>query len=227
MFVSSIEWPLWGKILIGWGWRTACRTAEKTKKPSSHIHGTKAVASAIPPKLAQNVPARFPRHHAYPMDNGWDPVGIYWDDRLFKPPSEGHSPSRSPPRSHHPGLSWGSLCKVTLLPHRFVCLVIGTHYRLLERLCQEKMRKNFCGIFGNRKKEQEKGAAPSLSSLFHMAQREGFEPSCGCPQTDFEFCRPLTKPPKLQAFSGTIIHSKMPVFQEFFKKILVFTGKSV
>ena len=23
--------------------------------------------------------ARFPRHHAYPMDNGGDPVGTYWD----------------------------------------------------------------------------------------------------------------------------------------------------
>ena len=23
--------------------------------------------------------ARFPRHHAYPMDNGWDPVDIYLD----------------------------------------------------------------------------------------------------------------------------------------------------
>ena len=51
----------------------------KQKEPPSLYYGTKAPASAIPPKLTYKMSARFPRHHAYPMDNGWDPVGIYLD----------------------------------------------------------------------------------------------------------------------------------------------------
>ena len=44
--------------------------------------------------------ARLTRHHACPMDNGWDPVGIYLDRSWkgpFKPPSKVHSPGRAPP----------------------------------------------------------------------------------------------------------------------------------
>ena len=41
---------------------------------------------------------RFTRHHACPMDNGWDPVGIYLA-KPFKPPSEVHSPTA--PRPDH------------------------------------------------------------------------------------------------------------------------------
>lgn len=43
--------------------------------------------------------ARFTRHHACPMDNGWVPVGIYLalPEGPFKPPSKVHSLSRAPP----------------------------------------------------------------------------------------------------------------------------------
>lgn len=65
--------------------------------------------------------ARFTRHHACPMDNGWVPVGIYLGSHPgppFKPPSKVHSPGRAPPRSHHPGLSLG-------LPHRLLLFLKG------------------------------------------------------------------------------------------------------
>ena len=42
--------------------------------------------------------ARFTRHHACPMDNGWVPVGIYLA-KPFKPPSKVHSPTA--PRPDH------------------------------------------------------------------------------------------------------------------------------
>ena len=43
--------------------------------------------------------ARFTRHHACPMDNGWVPVGIYWERIAppFKPPSKVHSLGCTPP----------------------------------------------------------------------------------------------------------------------------------
>ena len=37
----------------------------------------KSHTPAIPPKLTLKTSARFTRHHACPMDNGWVPVGIY------------------------------------------------------------------------------------------------------------------------------------------------------
>lgn len=72
--------------------------------------------------------ARFTRHHACPMDNGWVPVGIYLGFQFgppFKPPSKVHSPGRAPPRSHHPGLSLG-------LPHRLLLFLKGL--RLIDLL---------------------------------------------------------------------------------------------
>jgi len=32
----------------------------------------------------------------------------------------------------------------------------------------------------------KKTAPPPMVEVLFLAQREGFEPSCGCPQTDFE-----------------------------------------
>lgn len=41
-----------------------------------------------------------------PMDNGWEPVGIYWELLPFKPPSKVHSTAASCP-THSTGGSLG------------------------------------------------------------------------------------------------------------------------
>ena len=91
------------------------------KKTAPYPLWDKSCTPAIPPKLPFQTSARFTRHHACPMDNGWVPVGIYLVSRPgppFKPPSKVHSPGRAPPRSHHPGLSSG-------LPHRLLLFLTG------------------------------------------------------------------------------------------------------
>ena len=40
-----------------------------------------------------------------PMDNGWEPVGIYCGSPRFKPPSKVHSLRSCQPQSHHLRLS--------------------------------------------------------------------------------------------------------------------------
>ena len=86
------------------------------KKTAPYPPWDKSCTPAIPPKLTFQTSARFTRHHACPMDNGWVPVGIYLVSR--KPPSKVHSLGRAPPRSHHPGLSSG-------LPHRLLLFLTG------------------------------------------------------------------------------------------------------
>ena len=47
------------------------------KKTAPYPPWDKSCTPAIPPKLTFQTSARFTRHHACPMDNGWVPVGIY------------------------------------------------------------------------------------------------------------------------------------------------------
>jgi len=47
------------------------------------------------------------------------------------------------------------------------------------------------------------------------AQREGFEPPCGCPQTDFEFFMVLFPAVRQSTFSVRFIPLKAQVFQGF------------
>ena len=62
--------------------------------------------------------AHFMRHHAYPMDNGWDPVGIYLVSRSSRPRKAIHS------AVPHPALTIQDSLKVhlpaTFLSHRFL-----------------------------------------------------------------------------------------------------------
>ncbi len=39
---------------------------------------------------------RFTRHHAFPMDNGWGPVGIYLVSRSSRPQKSIHSAAPRP-----------------------------------------------------------------------------------------------------------------------------------
>ena len=65
--------------------------------------------------------ARFMRHHARPMDNGWEPVGIYLVSRSSRPRKAIHS---AVPRS---ALTIQNSLKVpppvTSLSHRFYFLM--------------------------------------------------------------------------------------------------------
>ena len=81
----------------------------------------KSSASAIPPKLTPN-DAHSLTHTIIcaPSDNGWGTRQSLLG-RPFGLPSEVHSPSCSPPRSHRPGLSEGS-------PHWILLSVNGLLY---------------------------------------------------------------------------------------------------
>ena len=72
------------------------------KKRSCPFHGTKAKASAIPPKLtfpAGKCPLATRTIIRAPMDNGWGPVSPYLETFRSKPPSEAHSLTVSHPDS--------------------------------------------------------------------------------------------------------------------------------
>ena len=56
------------------------------KKTAPYPTWDKSCTPAIPPKLTSwKTSARFTRHHACPMDNGWVPVGIYLVSRSSRP----------------------------------------------------------------------------------------------------------------------------------------------
>lgn len=55
------------------------------KKTAPYPTWDKSCTPAIPPKLTLNMSARFTRHHACPMGNGWVPVGIYLVSRSSRP----------------------------------------------------------------------------------------------------------------------------------------------
>lgn len=72
------------------------------KKRSCPFHGTKAKASAIPPKLTfptGKCPLATRTIIRAPMDNGWGPVSPYLETFRSKPPSEAHSLTVSHPDS--------------------------------------------------------------------------------------------------------------------------------
>ncbi len=96
----------------------------KANKKAFAPHGTKAAASAIPPKLTLKtstrlrVPSYAPR-----WITGGKPVGLYLAKAVR---SALRSPfaSRSPPRSHHRGLSEGLPCRLLLSVTGLCCLVV-------------------------------------------------------------------------------------------------------
>ena len=66
------------------------------KKTAPYPPWDKSCTPAIPPKLTFQTSARFTRHHACPMDNGWVPVGIYLVSRSSRPRKSIHSAAPRP-----------------------------------------------------------------------------------------------------------------------------------
>ena len=94
------------------------------KKTAPHPTWDKSCTPAIPPKLTfWKTSARFTRHHACPMDNGWVPVGIYLgrpvQAALESPFTQPRPVLIPPPRT----LLWFA-APVTTLSHRFGCCFV-------------------------------------------------------------------------------------------------------
>ena len=115
--------------------RTAARERlSETKKRSCPTHGTKAKASAIPPKLT--FPAKCPLATRTiiraPMDNGWGPVSPYLESsvRIFrsKPPSEAHSPAALRPVSTLRDSLWPDVRQLLFFFTGFSCITLLVLY---------------------------------------------------------------------------------------------------
>ena len=94
------------------------------KKTAPHPTWDKSCTPAIPPKLTfWKTSARFTRHHACPMDNGWVPVGIYLGrpvQAALESPFTQPRPVLIPP----PRTLLRFAAPVTTLSHRFGCCLI-------------------------------------------------------------------------------------------------------
>ena len=115
--------------------RTAARERlSETKKRFCPTHGTKAKASAIPPKLT--FPAKCPLATRTiiraPMDNGWGPVSPYLESsvRIFrsKPPSEAHSPAALRPVSTLRDSLWPDVRQLLFFFTGFSCITLLVLY---------------------------------------------------------------------------------------------------
>ena len=94
------------------------------KKTAPYPTWDKSCTPAIPPKLTlKNVRSLTRTIIRAPVDNGWVPVGPYLAQAVrsaLRSPFAG----RSPPRSHHRGLSEGLPRRVLLSVTGLVCLVV-------------------------------------------------------------------------------------------------------
>lgn len=110
-------------------------------------YGTKAAASAIPPKLTLlNVHSLTRTIIRAPMDNGWDArrslLGISAVRSALRSPFAG----RSPPRFHHRGLSEGLPRRVLLSVTGFRCLIAVAYYTQERGICQPSFQRKFCHV---------------------------------------------------------------------------------
>ena len=93
------------------------------KKTAPYPTWDKSCTPAIPPKLTSwKTSARFTRHHACPMDNGWGPVGIYLVSRSSRPRK-----SIRPAAPRLDPTTQGSLkaCRTGYYSFSQVCLLFG------------------------------------------------------------------------------------------------------
>lgn len=114
--MGPCRWPgLVGAVSRG------CRFIWSNKKTAPYPTWDKSCTPAIPPKLTfWKTSARFTRHHACPMDNGWVPVGIYLDcsvQAALESPFTRPRPALIPP----PKALFRFALPATTLSHRFVC----------------------------------------------------------------------------------------------------------
>lgn len=94
------------------------------KKTAPYPSWDKSCTPAIPPKLTFQTSARFTRHHACPMDNGWVPVGIYLVSRSSRPRKPIHSAAPRPDLTTRDSLK---VCRTGYYSFSQVscCLVVG------------------------------------------------------------------------------------------------------
>ena len=124
----------------------------KQKSPCP-THGTKAIASAIPPKLTLKtstrlrVPSYAPR-----WITGGKPVGLYLAFSAVRSALRSPFASRSPPRSHHRGLSEGLPRRVLLSVTGLRCLLVVLYYTHPVPVCQPLFEKFFQRVKAARQK---------------------------------------------------------------------------
>ena len=136
------------------------------KKTAPYPTWDKSCTPAIPPKLTfWKTSARFTRHHACPMDNGWVPVGIYLVSLSSRPRKSIRpaAPRLDPTTQGSLLHSSQRLCRLemwrplyggrfalpaTTLSHRFVCcLVVGAIIAALPPLVNPQFFNSLKKIF--------------------------------------------------------------------------------
>ena len=123
--MGPCRWPgLVGVVSRG------CIFIWSNKKTAPHPTWDKSCTPAIPPKLTfWKTSARFTRHHACPMDNGWVPVDIYLGahstsvQAALESPFTRLRPALIPPSKALFSFPYGDRFAkpATTLSHRFIC----------------------------------------------------------------------------------------------------------
>ena len=118
------------------------------KKTAPYPTWDKSCTPAIPPKLTSwKTSARFTRHHACPMDNGWVPVGIYLVSRSSRPRKSIHSAA---PRLDPTTQGSLKVCRTGYYSFSQVCLLFGCcgYYSGSSPTCQPLFFNSLKKIFG-------------------------------------------------------------------------------
>lgn len=111
------------------------------KKRPHPIPGTKALRFCDTTQIGACAPTRFTYHHTCPVDNGWEPVGIYWVLGPFKPPSEVHSPPASDPAHTLRGSLCIRLWPLLLSVIGFKYCFVVMHYTYAASICQPQISR--------------------------------------------------------------------------------------
>lgn len=121
------------------------RGGKGKQKSLCPTHGTKAAASAIPPKLTlKNVHSLTRTIIRAPMDNGWDARRSLLSVSAVRSALRSPFAGRSPPRSHHRGLSEGLPRRVLLSVTGLRCLIVVAYYTQARGICQPPFQRKFC-----------------------------------------------------------------------------------
>ena len=140
------------------------------KKRPHPIPGTKALRFCDTTQIGACAPTRFTYHHTCPVDNGWEPVGIYWVLGPFKPPSEVHSPPASDPAHTLRGSLCIRLWPLLLSVIGFKYCFVVMHYTYAASICQPQISRRSpqgaalsepCG----KRSAREAGSVPLLRAV--------------------------------------------------------------
>ena len=173
--MGPCRWPgLVGVVSRG------CIFIWSNKKTAPHPTWDKSCTPAIPPKLTfWKTSARFTRHHACPMDNGWVPVGIYLVSRSSRPRKSIHLAAPRPdlttqdslirlsaalpPEHRRPLCGVGLLCRLLFFLKGLLLFHCWSHYSGFAPICQP--------LFFNSLKKRLGGTLPMCLPWFHLFQR--------------------------------------------------------